>query len=154
MVAIYDAALETDGGSRWAAETLPVHAGRAEFAFLVAREHGAIVGFSYGYAGDYGQWWTDRVAAVLDEAQRAAWLDPPHFEVVELHVRPDRQRQGLGTALLEALLRGQPHDRAVLTAREASAQARAFYATNGWTELAVVDWGEGYARSVVLGKRL
>jgi GNAT superfamily N-acetyltransferase len=91
---------------------------------------------------------------VLDDGQRAEWLDVPHFEVVELHVRPDRQRGGIGSRLLADLLARQPHDRAILTAREQSSQARAFYAKHGWQELAKVAWGEGYGRSIVLGKRL
>jgi ribosomal protein S18 acetylase RimI-like enzyme len=113
-----------------------------------------VVGFTYGYAGTYGQWWTDRVAEVLDDAQRAVWLDRPHFEVVELHVRPDLHRRGIGTRLLDELLGRQPHDRAVLTARESSDQALSFYAKHGWRELARIAWGEGYGRSVVFGKRL
>jgi ribosomal protein S18 acetylase RimI-like enzyme len=133
---------------------LPEHLRRPDFAFLVARDGDEVVGFTYGYAGAYGQWWTDRVAEVLDEGQRAEWLDVPHFEVVELHVRPDRQRGGIGSRLLADLLARQPHDRAILTAREQSSQARSFYAKHGWRELAKVAWGEGYGRSVVLGKRL
>jgi hypothetical protein len=42
----------------------------------------------------------------------------------------------------------------LLTARENSAQARSFYRKNGWDELAPIEWEEGYARSIVLGKRL
>jgi ribosomal protein S18 acetylase RimI-like enzyme len=153
-VAIYDAALGSENGGRWFDEWLPRHAERADFVFLVARDGADVVGFTYGYAGTYGQWWTDRVAEALEPAHCAEWLDPPHFEVVELHVRPDRQRQGVGSRLLGDLLARQPHDRALLTAREGSAQARAFYAKHGWEELTAIAWGEGYGRSIVLGKRL
>jgi ribosomal protein S18 acetylase RimI-like enzyme len=154
IVAIYDAALEVENGARWASEWLPVHATRSDFTFLVAREDDAVVGFAYGYTGAYGQWWTDSVAKVLDPEQRAEWLDAPHFEVVELHVRPDRHRRGIGTCLLQELLARQPHDRALLTARENSAQARSFYARNGWEELTPIEWEEGYPCSIVLGKRV
>ena len=154
MVAIYDAALVSENGERWFTEWLPRHAERAAFAFVAAREGDEVVGFTYGYAGTYGQWWTDRVAEVLEAEQCAAWLDPPHFEVVELHVRPDRQRRGIGTRLLDDLLARQPHDRALLTARENSQQARSFYAKHGWRELATIAWGDGYGRSIVLGRRL
>ena len=47
-----------------------------------------VAGFGYGYTGAYGQWWTEHVARSLTAAQRAEWLDPPHYEIVELHVRP------------------------------------------------------------------
>ena len=122
--------------------------------FLVAREAGEVHGFAYGYAGAYGQWWTDVVARSLDDAQRAEWLDQPHFEVVELHVRPVRQRAGLGSMLLAHLLSRQPYDRAVLSTQTGSRKARSFYAKNGWSELADVDFGTGYPPYLVLGKRL
>lgn len=138
----------------WARERLPAHAERDDFLFLVAREEGAIVGFGYGYTGAYGQWWTERVAAALSASQRAEWLDAPHFEVVELHVRPSAQRRGVGSALLAQLLSRQPHDRVVLSTQRGSRKARGFYAKNGWSELADVDFGPGYPPYLVLGKLL
>ncbi len=136
----------------WADERLPRHVTRGDFVFLVARDLDTIAGFGYGYTGAYGQWWTDRVARALSRAQRADWLDRPHFEVVELHVRPSAQRRGIGSALLAQLLSRQPHRRAVLTTRSASTSARRFYAKNGWEELAEVDFGRGYPPYVALGK--
>ena len=138
----------------WAAESLPRHVGRDDFTFLVAEADDRLIGFGYGYTGAYGQWWTERVARSLARAQRAEWLDPPHFEVVELHVRPSSQRRGVGSLLLAQLLSRQPHDRALLTTQLGSRQARGFYAKNGWEELGPVDFGTGYAPYLVLGKRL
>jgi ribosomal protein S18 acetylase RimI-like enzyme len=138
----------------WAHERLPQHAERPDFVFLVARAAGELAGFGYGYTGSYGQWWTDHVARALTPAQRAEWLDPPHFEVVELHVRPAHQRTGIGSQLLAQLLSRQPHDRALLSTQRGSRKARSFYAKNTWTELAEVDFGPGYPPYVVLGKFL
>ncbi len=138
----------------WARERLPRHTARADFVFLVGREAGQVVGFAYGYTGAYGQWWTDHVARALTAEQRAEWLDPPHFEVVELHVRPSHQRRGIGSLLLAQLLSRQPHDRALLSTQRGSRKARGFYAKNAWTELAEVDFGAGYPPYLVLGKRL
>jgi ribosomal protein S18 acetylase RimI-like enzyme len=138
----------------WASHRLPVHVQRADFVFLVAREEGAVAGFGYGYTGTFGQWWTDRVAAAFTAAQREQWLDPPHFEIVELHVRPSWQRRGVGSALLAQLLTRQPHDRALLSTQQGSRKARSFYAKNGWSELANVDFGVGYPPYLVLGKLL
>jgi ribosomal protein S18 acetylase RimI-like enzyme len=138
----------------WARERLPQHVARDDFVFLVARESGELVGFGYGYTGAYGQWWTERVALSLTPEQRAEWLDPPHYEVVELHVRPSRQRVGVGSRILAQLLTRQPHDRALLSTQRGSRKARAFYSKNGWTELAEVDFGTGYPPYLVLGKRL
>jgi GNAT superfamily N-acetyltransferase len=122
--------------------------------FLVAREGPRLAGFGYGYTGTYGQWWTDSVARALTDEQRATWLDPPHYEVVELHVVPSRQRAGIGSRLLAQLLSLQPHDRAVLSTQRGSRKARGFYAKNGWSELADVDFGPGYPPYIVLGKQL
>jgi len=131
-----------------------MHVGRSDFVFLVARDADEIAGFGYGYTGAYGQWWTEHVAKAVTARQREEWLDPPHWEVVELHVRPARQRHGIGSALLAQLLTRQPHDRALLSTQSGSRKARNFYAKNGWSELASVDFGAGYAPYLVLGKRL
>ena len=136
----------------WAEERLPAHARRDGFVFLVARAADEVAGFAYGYAGAYGRWWTEHVAAALSPGQRALWLDPPHFEIVELHVRPAHQRRGLGSALLAQLLTRQPYDRAILTTQAGSRKARSFYAKNGWLELAAIDFGAGYPPYIALGR--
>jgi GNAT superfamily N-acetyltransferase len=133
---------------------LPEHVGRSGFVFVVAREAGEIVGFAYGDQGAYGHWWTDNVAQSLSAGQREQWLDAPHFEIVELHVRPSWQRRGVGSALLAQLLSRQPFDRALLSTQTGSRKARDFYAKNGWSELASVDFGAGYPPYLVLGKML
>ncbi|HEX4525256.1 MAG TPA: GNAT family N-acetyltransferase [Gaiellaceae bacterium] len=138
----------------WAVHRLPLHAEREDFVFLVAREGSELAGFGYGYTGAYKQWWTEHVSRALTAAQREQWLDPPHFEIVELHVRPSSQRRGVGSALLAQLLSRQRHDRALLSTQKGSKKARNFYAKNGWSELAEVDFGRGYPPYLVLGKRL
>ena len=138
----------------WALNRLPMHVERDDFVFLVAREGDELVGFGYGYTGGHGQWWTEHVARPFTAAQREQWLDPPHFEIVELHVRPARQRRGVGSMLLAQLLSRQPHDRAILSTQTGSRKARNFYAKNGWSELSSVDFGLGYPPYLVLGKRL
>ena len=131
-----------------------MHARRDVFRFLASRACRRVVGFVYGYRGAYGQWWTENVARALAPEQRAEWLDLPHYEVVELHVHPVWQRSGIGTALLDRLLAGQPYDRVVLSTQAESRQARSFYAKNGWSELAPVDFGAGYPPCLVLGRRV
>jgi ribosomal protein S18 acetylase RimI-like enzyme len=139
---------------QWVSRRLPGHVGRDDFAFLVARRRDEIEGFAYGYRGVRGQWWTDHVAEALGHDLAAVWVDRPHFEVVELHVRPSWQRRGLGTALLDTLLDAQPYAQALLSTRAGSEQARRFYAKNDWLELAPLDFGPGYPAYLVLGKRL
>ena len=94
------------------------------------------------------------IARSLTARQREEWLDVPHFEIVELHVRPASQRRGLGSELLAQLLTRQPHDRALLSTQLGSRKARGFYAKNRWAELGSVDFGVGYPPYVVLGKLL
>lgn len=152
--AVYCQALGVDpraeGARRWRDRVLPRHAARDGFRFLAAvDDDGALVGFAYGYTGAYGQWWTDRVADQMDDDARRAWLDPPHYEVVELHVRPDSQRSGIGTRLLDALLTAQPHDRAVLSADPDTAAA-AFYRKHGWQRVGSLS--AGTRPKAVLGK--
>ena len=140
----------------WAREWLPRHAERDSFRFLVAQaEADEVAGFAYGYTGGAGQWWTDRVAAAMDPETRRSWLDPPHFEVVELHVRPERQRSGVGSLLLDALLEGLPHAQALLSTQVDNAKARPFYEKHGWhVVVAELSFGPGYAPFCVYGKRL
>jgi ribosomal protein S18 acetylase RimI-like enzyme len=139
----------------WAGERLPRHAERAGFVFLVARApDDSIAGFAYGYDGASGHWWSDQVARSLSAAQRAEWLEPPHYEVAELHVLPGAQRRGIGSTLLAHLLTQQRNDRAILSTQTGSRKARDFYAKNGWLELAGVDFGPGYPPYLVLGRRL
>jgi hypothetical protein len=42
----------------------------------------------------------------------------------------------------------------LLSTQTGSRKARGFYAKNGWSELASVDFGPGYPPYLVLGKRL
>jgi len=138
----------------WAARRLPDHTKRDGFVFLAAWEGDELIAFAYGYTGARGSWWTEHVAESLTADQQAEWIDRPHYEIVELHVRPAWQRLGAGSALLAQLLTRQPHDRALLSTQAGSRKARSFYAKNGWQELAKVDFGRGYPPYLALGKRL
>jgi len=69
---------------------------------------------AYGYTGELGQWWSDRVAERAPQPVVVEWLGG-HFEFVELAVDPRWQGRGLGCALHDALLLDLPHSRALLT---------------------------------------
>ena len=81
---------------------------------------------------------------------RAAWLDPPHFEVVELQVRPSTQRRGVGRRLLASLLARQPHDRALLTTHE-HGPGLPFYTGLGWRRLAELRFEPSGPLMAVMG---
>jgi GNAT superfamily N-acetyltransferase len=60
-------------------------------------------------------------------------------ELVEhLYVRPDAQRAGIGSALLEAAKGRRPHGLRLWTF-ERNQDARAFYARHGFTEVRFTD---------------
>lgn len=95
------------------------------------------VGFAYGFHCITGQWWHDSLKRGLRArcGRRAVrtWLTDA-FCLAELHVRYDWQGRGIGRALVDALLacRGE---RTVVLSTPDDADARAFYARLGFTEL-------------------
>ncbi len=112
---------------------LPRHAGREGFRFVASRAgDGSLAGFAYGYVGAAGQWWHDIVASAMTDEQEWRWLGPGHFEFVELHVRPDQQRRGIGGRLHDALLEGLDAPTAVLSTQQENAPAIALYEGRGW----------------------
>jgi ribosomal protein S18 acetylase RimI-like enzyme len=113
-------------------DILPRHAAREGFRFRAAEEDGRMIGFSYGYLGDTGQWWHDLVAAEMTDEQEVRWMAPGHFEFVELHVRPDHRRRGLGGELHDELLRGLDSRTAVLSTQTDNGPALALYRGRGW----------------------
>jgi ribosomal protein S18 acetylase RimI-like enzyme len=119
----------TDGRLR---EILPRHAARNGFRFFTARSNARLAGFAYGYLGAPGQWWHDIVFRSMTSPQRARWLAPGHFEVVELHVHPEFRRRGIGGRLHDALLDGLASRTAVLSTQVDNEPALALYTGRGW----------------------
>ncbi|MFK4082473.1 GNAT family N-acetyltransferase [Kribbella sp. NPDC020789] len=108
-----------------------------------AGSDGEVVGFAYGFTGRRGQWWSDRIAAAILPEMAAEWIGG-HFEVVELAVLPQAQGQGIGTALMTALVDGLPHRRMLLTTYADDRPAPRLYRRLGWQVL-VEDLGWGSA---------
>jgi ribosomal protein S18 acetylase RimI-like enzyme len=121
--------------TRFMAETLPTHASRAGFRMVTLRLGPDLQGFAYGYTGERGQWWTDTVSGAVPAEVDQGWFGG-HFEVVELAVDPAAQGRGFGAALMEQLLLGLPHDRALLTTYAGGRPAPRLYRRLGWTRLA------------------
>lgn len=134
---------EPADADRFATEQLPTHADREDFRLVAARVDGRVVGFAYGFTGRRGQWWPDRIAEAVSAELAEEWIGG-HFEVVELAVHPDAQRNGLGTALMTALMSGLPHDKALLTTYSDDRPAPRLYRRLGWQVL-VPDLGWGSA---------
>ena len=137
-------------------EIVPRHLERDGFRFVAEHdEAGRLAGIAYGYEGAAGQWWHDLVSAAMDEAARTRWLRPGHFEFVELAVRPDLRRRGLGGRLHDALLGGLEAPTAVLSTEVDNVAAIALYCGCGW-EVVVpeLDFGPDFPPFLVMGREL
>ena len=115
---------------------------------------GRPVGFTYGYTGSRGQWWTEQVARHMDEVTARQWLGG-HFELVELHVHPAYQGQGIGGRLHDLLLQGLPHRRALLSTRQGPTVALALYRSRGWQVVTGPMYFDGAPDPyLIMGKKL
>ena len=138
---------------------LSAHLDREGLRCVASRDgDGRLVGIAYGYVGEHGQWWHDRVQVALVDALGAAeaadWLRGS-FEVCELHVRPAQQGTGLGRELLDTLLAGTAAVTALLTTPDSETRARGFYRAAGWVDLVRELHFPGDPRAfAVLGLRL
>ena len=95
------------------------HAHRPGFrACATVDEHGGLAGFGYGYLSCPGQWWHDQVSAALPRELRRYWLTDC-FELVELHVRPAAQGNGIGATQLRQILSGAAQATVLLSTPEA-----------------------------------
>lgn len=125
----------------------------AGFRCCVAREQpaGAIVGFGYGFTlgpPSRRHLWL-RAALSPDLADR--WLADA-FDLIDLAVAPEAQGNGIGGRLHDALLTGQPHQTAVLTALQAETVAMQLYRSRGWVPVAEgVVFPSYTARHYILG---
>lgn len=110
-------------------------AGRAGFELITATVGNALAGFSFGYPIAAGSWWVDATPPPEHI------LKAPKFAVIELDVGRSYQRQGLGHALLDALLDERPEAYATLAAIPKS-PPHAMYERWGWFMVGTIG-GEG-----------
>jgi ribosomal protein S18 acetylase RimI-like enzyme len=104
------------------------------FGLVTAEAAGELVGFAYGVAltGDT-PWWS-RMTEPLPDELTAEWTGRT-FAVIDLGVRQDHRKRGIGRALLDALLANRPEQRATLTVQPVAADTKAFYDHLGWQRL-------------------
>jgi ribosomal protein S18 acetylase RimI-like enzyme len=139
---VYDEVFaDVDGEQGWIETTLARHCARTNFRLDAAVDGKTVVGFAYGYVGDRGQFWPDRVAAALGPELAADWVGG-HFEFVELGVLAARRRRGIGVALHDALMTDVPSDRALLgTDDDPDSPAVRLYRSRGWERLTLLEPG-------------
>ncbi|HET7737852.1 MAG TPA: GNAT family N-acetyltransferase [Tepidiformaceae bacterium] len=143
---------DPDRGEEIRARLLDTHAQRPGFQAFVALLGDSVVGMTYGYHGSPGQWWHDTVAKRLQRDVASKWLGDS-YELVEIAVSPAHQGKGIGSALIERLLRDRDEATCVLSTRTDS-EAHRLYRRHGFeviVEMAFVSRG---ALFFVMGKRL
>ena len=124
------------------------HRTRAGYRLTTAYDGDRLLGFSWGYTGQPGQFWSDFILDRLGPAV-AGWVGG-HFELVELAVIPDGRGRGVGGTLHDQLLAGLPHERALLgTEDDPTSPAVRLYRSRGWQRL-----GKQSPRDQVMGKVL
>jgi ribosomal protein S18 acetylase RimI-like enzyme len=146
MLEIYADAMDADAGLLpGRRELMRRHAGYPGFRALQVLAggteegpRGRVLGFSYGFHGQPGQWWYDAVSAVLSRTAGAEeaghWLTDS-LEIAEVHVRSGEQRRGLGTRMLTAMTADRPERTAMLSTPDRDTTARRLYRRMGFTDL-------------------
>ncbi|MGH3479191.1 MAG: GNAT family N-acetyltransferase [Nocardioidaceae bacterium] len=101
------------------------------FALVTAEASGELVGFAYGVAlKPDTQWWSGTTEPLPDELT-AEW-NGRTFAIIDLAVRADHRKRGIGRALLDALLASRQERRATLTVQPVATDTKEFYAYLGW----------------------
>lgn len=108
------------------------------FGLVSAEAAGERVGFAYGVALAGGTLWWSRMTEPLPEEITAEW-DGRTFAVIDLAVRQDFRKRGIGRALLDTLLHNRPEQRATLTVQPVATDTKAFYDHLGWQRLGTTE---------------
>ncbi|SDS32912.1 GNAT family N-acetyltransferase [Microlunatus soli] len=127
-----------DDLAEWRDTIFDRHRGREAYRLAVAFDIDGPVGLAWGYIGQRGQFWPDRV---LDRLGRVAepWVGG-HVEFVELAVSRRARRHGIGGRLHDALLAALPNRHALLgTSSDPDDPAVRLYRSRGWAPLGLLD---------------
>lgn len=144
---------DLDRGAEIRLRLRDTHHRRRGFRLLVATDPPErVVGMAYGYHGDRGQWWHDTVIKRVTPEVAADWF-ADSYELVELAVHPDFQSRGIGTALVDELLRERPERTCVLSTRTDS-HAHELYSRLGFENIIEMTFTAGGWPFYVMGKRL
>lgn len=120
--------------------------------FLLSAGHVAdrLLGVAYGYPlGPDTGWWKDVLEPV--PAELTAEDGRRSFAIFELAVRPDCQRQGVGRAVHDRLIRALRAQRLILNCRPDAEAAQAFYRALGYRGVtSVIPWTDAPVYDVML----
>jgi ribosomal protein S18 acetylase RimI-like enzyme len=130
------------------------HAQQPGVIALGAFGGGRLVGFGYGMPNSREHWWSTVIQPYLEAGGHEGWLDDV-FAVTELHVLPDYQGRGLGSALIRGLCERSGLPRSILSAIDAETPARRLYRALGYQDLArAVRFPNTFRPYAVMGARL
>jgi ribosomal protein S18 acetylase RimI-like enzyme len=127
-----------DDLDEWRETTFDRHRQREAYRLVVAFDVDRPVGFCWGYVGQRGQFWPDRV---LDHLGKIAehWAGN-HVEFVELAVSRAARRRGVGGRLHDALVAALPNRHALLgTSSNPDDPAVRLYRSRGWARLGLLE---------------
>ncbi|MFR9753143.1 GNAT family N-acetyltransferase [Nocardia sp. 004] len=146
----------TRPGWQAVAAVLPDNSGRIDL------RKAPIVAVAYGYRGATQQWWHQQVhngmrrSGLPEHTTRELLSD--YFELTELHVHPTAQGRGIGSTLLERLLRDRTERAVLLSTPEVDGEgnrAWRLYRRQGFTDVLRNFVFAGDTRPfAILGRRL
>jgi ribosomal protein S18 acetylase RimI-like enzyme len=101
------------------------------FGVTTATVNDELIGFAYGNRlAPTTKWWQGFLAPVPDEL--TAEREGRTFAVIELAVRADWRRHGVGRQLREVLLSSRGEERATLSVQPLAEESQTFYRRLGW----------------------
>lgn len=124
----------------WRTDMFDRHVARDGYRLAVAVDGDTVVGFSWGYIGEHGQYWTDLVRRTLPASVTDEWVGG-HFEFVELAVLPAYRRRGLGLRLHDTLLTDISRKCLLSTEDDTKDPAVQLYLSRGWRKVGVLRPG-------------
>ncbi|WP_405359885.1 GNAT family N-acetyltransferase [Kitasatospora sp. NBC_00085] len=130
------------------------HAQQPGVIALGALSGGRLVGFGYGMPNRREHWWSTVIQPYLEAYGYGEWLDDV-FAITELHVLPEHQGRGIGSALIRTLCERSGLRRSILSAIDAETPARRLYRSLGYQDLArAVHFPNTERLYAVMGARL
>jgi GNAT superfamily N-acetyltransferase len=105
------------------------------FALATARRGQTLAGFTFGFPLPPDTAWWSAVLTPLPAEMTREWPGRS-FAVIEMGVRPEYRRRGVGSRLHDLLLSGRQEERATLNAHPDAAAAQAAYRRWGWEKVA------------------
>ncbi|MGH4008092.1 MAG: GNAT family N-acetyltransferase [Pseudonocardiaceae bacterium] len=127
----------TDDESQYHRQSLISTIANPTFAMVTADAGGELVGYADGVVlKPDTQWWSGTTAPLPDELT-AEW-NGRTFAIIDLAVREDYRKRGIGRALLDTLLADRQEQRAALTVQLVAIDTKEFCEHLGWQRVGTI----------------